>query len=119
METDISIIPDADPREQIERLEAHIETLAQSAERCRKIALASRIAIVAGAVGMTAMALGAIRFGGAPLIFSTVAIIGGIVVFGTNSSTAQQVAAAAQAAEALRAQLIGRIGLRLVVGGSE
>jgi hypothetical protein len=118
METDVSI-SDADPREQIARLETHLEELAQSAERCRKIALASRVAIVMGAVGITAMALGAIRFGGAPLIFSAAAIIGGIVVFGANSSTAKQVDAATRTAEALRAQLIGSIGLRLVVGGSE
>ncbi len=79
---DVAGAAEADPRERIAKLEAKIEALAQSAERCRKISLAARAAIVLGAVGFAAMALGAWRFGGAPLIFSTAAILGGVVLFG-------------------------------------
>src|SRR5205823_9332236 len=40
--------------------------------------------------------------------------IGGTVVFGSNTSTAKQTAAAAEAAEARRAELIGKINLTVV-----
>ena len=108
--------PDAAAR--ITRLEAEIEALAQSAERCRKIALAARFAIVLGAVGWAAMVLGVWRFGGAPLIFSTAAILGGVVLYGANRSTGWQVADAAAKAEAARAELIAGMRLR-VVGGTD
>ena len=42
------------------------------------------------------------------------AVIGGIVVFGSNTSTSKQAAAAIRAAEAVRAELIGKINPRLV-----
>ena len=42
------------------------------------------------------------------------AVIGGTVVFGSNTSTSKQAAADIKAAEALRAELIGKINLRLV-----
>ncbi|MCC7347883.1 MAG: hypothetical protein IT538_10850 [Variibacter sp.] len=113
---DVAGAAEADPRERIAKLEAKIEALAQSAERCRKISLAARAAIVLGAVGFAAMALGAWRFGGAPLIFSTAAILGGIVLYGANGSTARQISESTRTAEALRAELIGQMRLRLVAG---
>lgn len=42
------------------------------------------------------------------------AVIGGAVIFGSNTSTSKQAAAAIKAAEALRAELIGMIDLRSV-----
>lgn len=105
-----------DPRERIARLEAYLEELAQRLERCRKLALAARLAIVLGAAGMAAMLAGPLRFAGAPLIFSTAAILGGVVLFGANGATARQLAAAARKAEAQRGELIGRMRLRLVAG---
>ena len=46
------------------------------------------------------------------------AVIGGIVLLGSNRSTLEQSATALKAAEAQRAELIGRIDLR-VVGDDE
>jgi hypothetical protein len=43
-------------------------------------------------------------------------VLGGIVVFGSNSSTLEQAMAATRAAELRRSQMIGKIDLR-VVGG--
>jgi len=42
------------------------------------------------------------------------AVIGGTVVFGSNTSTSKQAAVAIKTAEALRAELIGKMNLRLV-----
>ncbi len=42
------------------------------------------------------------------------AVIGGTVVFGSNTSTSKQAAADIKAAEVLRAELIGKINLRLI-----
>jgi hypothetical protein len=108
---------DGDLRAQISRLEARVDGLAEILERCRKIALVSKVAIAAGALAMAAMTLGPIRFDPMAMIAAMIAVIGGIVAYGSNRSTAEQTAAGLRAAEALRAELIGRLELRVVDGG--
>ena len=108
---------DGDLPAQISRLEARIDGLAETLERCRKIALVSKAAIAAGAIGMAAMTLGPIRVDPMAMLAAMTAVIGGIVVFGSNRSTSEQTAAGMLAAEALRAELIGRLELRVVDGG--
>jgi len=103
-----------DPRDEIARLEDHIESLARTLERCRKIALTAKIAIAVGAIVMLALIAGAIRFNPAAMVGAMAAMIGGIVMFGSNNSTANQASADMQASEAQRAELIGRIDLRVV-----
>ncbi|HEY2135972.1 MAG TPA: hypothetical protein VGH49_08795 [Xanthobacteraceae bacterium] len=108
---------DDDPRDQISQLEAQIEALAEEVERCRKIALISKAVIAAGALWMLAMTLGPFRFDPVAMIAAMTAIIGGIVAFGSNASTWEQKAGAMNDAGALRAELIGRLELRVVEGG--
>jgi hypothetical protein len=48
------------------------------------------------------------------MVGAIAAVIGGTVVFGSNTSTSKQAAADIKAAEALRAELIDKINLRLV-----
>jgi hypothetical protein len=105
---------DGELREQILRLEAHIEELAEAIESCRKIILISKAAIALGGILILAITLGAIRFDPMAMIGAIAAVIGGTVVFGSNTSTARQAAAAMQAAEAHRAELIGKVDLRVV-----
>ncbi|HKG00410.1 MAG TPA: hypothetical protein VKB15_07280 [Xanthobacteraceae bacterium] len=100
--------------EDISRLELRIEQLANTIERCRKIVLIAKIAIAVGGVLMLALLLGAIRFNPVAMIAAMTLAIGGIVVFGSNTSTSKQAAADLSAAETLRAELIGRIDLRVV-----
>ncbi len=106
---------ESDPRDEIARLEAHIEALAESAERCRKIILFSKGAIAAGGLLIVAVVVvGPFRFDPAILIGAIAAVIGGIVGLGSNMRTLQQIAAAMRSAEALRADLIDEIALRTV-----
>jgi hypothetical protein len=100
-----------DPREEIARLEAVIEEAAEAAERCRKFILAGKLSTALGVVWMLAAAAGPLA-GLASLAGATAALLGGIVVFGSNTMTARQIAARIQAAEDARTQLIDRIALR-------
>ena len=85
---------DGDLSDQIARIEGDIEQLAETLDRCRKAMLLAKVAIAAGAIWVLAYFLGAIRFEAATMIGATAAIIGGIVVLGSNSSTSKQTTAA-------------------------
>jgi hypothetical protein len=103
-----------DLREEIVRLEAEIDELTGVIERSRKVGLIANSAIVVGAMWLLASTVGALSFDPVALIGAIAAVIGGIVVFGSNTSTSKQAAARIKAAEARRAELIGRIDLRPV-----
>jgi hypothetical protein len=106
-----------DPTDEISQIEARLEQLAESAERCRKIIMVSKAAIAAGALLLLVMMLGLFGSGPAAALGSIAAMLGGIVSLGSNTSTLQQTTAAIDAAEAHRSELIGRIDLRLVGDG--
>lgn len=108
-------VPPLDPHAEIERLEARIEELADRLESCRKFVLAARIATAAGIVLLAAILLGLIRADGLLLTGAIAAILGGIVVWGSNGSTAKETSEQLAKAEADRAALIGLIQLRTIV----
>jgi hypothetical protein len=103
-----------DPRDEIVRLEAQIEELSTRIESCRKFILAARIAVAAGGVLLAALLLGAIRFDVQLMMLAMAALLGGIVVWGSNGSTAKEAESELSAAEANRKALIGLIDLREV-----
>ena len=103
-----------DPTDEISAIETRIEELAEVSERCRKIILASKIAIATGVGLLLFTMLGLFGSGQVTALGSIALILGGIVSFGSNVSTLRQTAAAISAAERLRSELIGRIDLRLV-----
>ncbi len=103
-----------DPRDEIVRLEKHIEELAAKIENCRKFILASRIAMAGGGIVLAAMLLGAVRFDPAAMAAAVTAVLGGIVVWGSNGSTAKEAAKELGAAEADRAALNGMIDLHVI-----
>ena len=107
-----------DPSDEISLIEARLEHLAEVAERCRKIILASKAAIAAGCVLLLAMIFGLLWSNQIVAIGSMAAVLGGIVSLGSNVSTLQQTTAAIGAAELQRSQLIGSIDLK-VVGGAQ
>jgi hypothetical protein len=103
-----------DPHDEIVRLEARIEALSDKIESCRKFILAARIAVTVGGVLLVALLLGAIRFDLQLMMLAMAALLGGIVVWGSNGATAKEAASDLATAEANRKALIGLIDLRVV-----
>ena len=109
------IAPDiADPRDEIERLEEHIERLEAKLESCAKFAAASRFAMALGGVLLVGLVFGVIPFDPLALTGAMAAGLGGIVTLGSNNSTAKEARAQLAAAAAERAALIGSIELRVI-----
>jgi hypothetical protein len=109
---------DDDLHEQVLQIEAHIEQLADVIERCRKIILISKAAVVVGGTLILATIIGAIGFDPTIMIGAIATAIGGTVVFGSNMSTLKQTVTNMKAAEAHRTELIGRMDLRVVGDGA-
>ena len=109
---------DDNPTDEISRIEARLEALAEVAERCRKFMLASKAAIAGGVAWLLLMMLGLFGSSEVAAIGSMAAVLGGIVSLGSNVSTLEQTMAAMRAAEARRSSLIGGIDLRMVGEGT-
>jgi hypothetical protein len=105
---------DEDIPNEISRIEAQLEELAEVSERCRKIILVSKVVIAGGVTLLLFMMLGLFGSNQVAAIGSIALVLGGIVSLGSNASTLQQTMAAKSAAEALRSDLISRIDLRVV-----
>jgi hypothetical protein len=105
---------DDEPREQISEIEVQIEELAGALERCRKTALASKAAMAFGGILLAATTLGVVTFDPMVMVAGLAGLLGGVVVFGSNTSTANQLSESMRSAEALRVTLIGRHDVRPV-----
>jgi hypothetical protein len=105
--------------EEISQIEAQLEKLAEVAERCRKIALVSKVAIAGGVALPILMMLGFFESNEVAAIGSIAVVLGGIVSLGSNASTLRQNMVAMNLAEALRSDLIDGIGLRAIGERSE
>jgi len=116
-DSDGSTAPEDYPRARISRLEAKIDALADGIDRCRKIVIASKIAIALGAIVLVLLLVGAVRYDPVVMMAAVIAFLGGIVMFGTNTSTAKQMAAEIAQAETVRAELIDGLALRRADGG--
>ncbi len=108
----------ADLRNQIARLEQRLEDLSAALEKSRKAILASKVSIAGGSLLMLALVFGIIGAQPLAIVVSIAAILGGIVGFGANVSTARQDRAALEAAAATRAELIGRLEMRDIGHGT-
>ena len=103
-----------DVRDEIAQLEARGEALAEAIERCRKISLASKLAIAGGAAWIVLVLLLVLPFIPGTVIAALAAVIGGTVLLGSNATTWNQADADLRQTEAMRADLIGRMDLRLI-----
>jgi hypothetical protein len=109
-----SAMDDDDFRDEIAQLEARSEALSQSIGRCVKISLASKLAIAAGAIWIALVLLLVIPYIPETVVAAMAAVIGGVVLLGSNASTWKQAEADLRIAEATRADLIGRMDLRVI-----
>jgi hypothetical protein len=107
-------IGDPHAHEEIILIEEHIEELAAKIESCRKFILASRIAVAGGGVVLAAMLLGAILSDLGLMAASVASFLGGIVVWGSNTSTAKEATNELAAAETERSALIEQINPRVI-----
>ena len=105
---------DTEPHGEIARIEERIEQLAMRLEGCRKYAAAALTAMGLGATLLVAALTGVIQLDAVTVMAAGAAVLGGIVLSGSNRSTTREIEAALAEAEAERAALIGSIDLRVV-----
>ena len=103
-----------DSHDDIARVEDRIEALAEAIERCRKISFAARIAIGAGAIWLALTLLGLVTFVPYLAVASLAAVIGGVVLLGSNATTWAQHQESLRDSEAMRAGMIGNLEMRVV-----
>jgi len=103
-----------EPHDEIAQLEAELERLAGVAERCRKIGMGAKAAIIIGCFWVGMLFGGALVADGLKLMIAIILPLGGVVLYGSNDSTAQQTADRIATLERRRAELIGGIDLRVV-----
>ncbi len=106
-----------DPHAEIARIEETIETLSAEAERCRKIDFGAKIAIGGGALWIAAALGGVVRGDTTPILVAISAVIGGIVLFGSNRSSWRDITERLDALREKREQLIDAIDPRRVGNG--
>ena len=115
----MNLTDEDNPINEISRIEAQLEELAEVSERCRKVILVSKVAIAGGVVLPLFMVLGLFGSNQLAAIGSIAVVLGGIVSLGSNVSTLQQTMAEMRAAEARRSDLISTIDLRVVAMDEE
>ena len=104
-------------RSEIERLEDRIEALRLSIMRCRKISVAAKVAIAGGFAWLALTILLIAPFWPSLFFGAIAAVIGGIVLLGSNATTWNETEAALNKADAARRTLIDGIELTTVDGG--
>jgi hypothetical protein len=105
---------EGDARDRIAQIETRIETLSESIARCAKISVGAKIAIAGGAAWFALLILGVVWFDAPAFVAALTAVLGGIVLLGSNATTWMQTESDLRAAQAEHAGLIGSIELKLV-----
>ena len=94
--------PEPEPMSQTElhdaisRLEARLEELADAQANCRKMIMASRFAVGGAALWLLGMVVGVFPAEAVQLTTAISVFLGGIVFFGSNTSTLEQTTASIQ-----------------------
>jgi hypothetical protein len=95
--------------DRIALLEQEIETLNEAAERSRRIIILSRGAMALGAGWLVAGVLSILPLDATAIVFSSAALIGGIVFSGSSGSSLEETKNQIRKAEETRSALIDQI----------
>jgi hypothetical protein len=107
-------MPNDELHDRIEDIDARIESLAETAEGCRKWILLSKVATVIGGILLSANVTGLIWLDLPTMLFAIAMGLGGTVLGGSNFSTLRRSEAAKRAAEKLRTQMIEEADLPFI-----
>jgi hypothetical protein len=110
----VKSLTNREPDDEIALLEQRIEQLSDSVATCQKISVGSKVAIAAGSGWLGLIMLRVVPFGPTGAFAALTAIIGGVVLLGSNSRTWMELDAERAQREAERAALIDGLPLRLV-----
>src|ERR1700674_4544314 len=86
----LTMMDEDNPIDEISRIEARLDELAEVSERCRKIILASKAAIAGGVALLLVTMLGLLGSNQVTAIGAIAVVIGGIVSLGSNVSTLRE-----------------------------
>ena len=106
-----------DQHQVVADLEAEIDSLCDSAERCRKIDMAAKTAM---GVGVALLLVSFFRFSASALVIGIAAVLGSVALVGSNRGTLGETITSIRMAEARRAEVIDSLELETVraEGGS-
>lgn len=105
-------------RAEIVRLEERIAELSERIARCRKFSLAAKVAIALGGGWLALTLVWVVPFVPSLFFAAIAAVIGGIVLLGSNKTTWEQTEEALRRAEAARVALIGSMELNVIDAGA-
>src|SRR5215213_4192307 len=100
-----------DQHQLVADLEAEIEGLRDSAERCRKIDMAAKAVM---GVGVALLLISFLWFSASALVIGIAAVLGSVALVGSNRGTLGEITAAIRLAEARRAEVIDSLELETV-----
>lgn len=103
-----------DPHQQIAELEAEIDTLSDTAERCRKSMIVAQAATGAGILLFGTTLVGLIRSDPLILVLGIAAAVAGIGFYGSSRSSLEHLTDEIRATEARRTEMIDGMDLQPV-----
>jgi hypothetical protein len=107
-------MPNGEMHDQIQDLEARIDSLAETAEGCRKWILLSKMTTAVGGILLSGSIIGFIWLDLPTMLFAIAMVFGGIVWGGSNFSTLRWTEREIRAAEKLRTQIIDEADLPFI-----
>ena len=103
-----------DQHQLIADLEAEIDDLRDSAERCRKIDIVAKAMM---GIGVGLLLMGFLWFSASALVIGIAAVLGSVALVGSNRGTLGETITRIKLAEARRAEIIDGLGLQTVSNG--
>jgi hypothetical protein len=100
--------------QQIADLEEEIDLLLESAKQSRKVDAVSKAAMSAGGLLLLALVSGVIQSDPVWIVVAISAVLGSVVLFGSNKSTQDEIATRIKRHEAQRIAFIDEMELRTV-----